>query len=102
MGYSMVIVSALAGIYYNMYLCWILYYLGHSFMPSLPWSNCDHDWNTGSCISVTRDRDVNCSLFTNSTTSVNVTYDTNATGCVEAVQRVNGSKAMTSVEEYWQ
>lgn len=26
---------------------WTLVYLGFSFSPSLPWSNCNNSWNTG-------------------------------------------------------
>ena len=46
-GWSMVLVSGVVSIYYNMIIAWALYYLGASFsaLPGLPWENCNNTWN---------------------------------------------------------
>ncbi|KAK7113933.1 hypothetical protein V1264_000083 [Littorina saxatilis] len=50
LGYCMILVSAMACIYYNAVLSWILYYLYSSFTKDLPWGRCGHWWNTPTCI----------------------------------------------------
>ncbi|XP_076316035.1 sodium- and chloride-dependent glycine transporter 1-like isoform X1 [Tachypleus tridentatus] len=49
LGYAMVTMSFLVGIYYNMILAWSLFYLFSSFTSQLPWSSCDNWWNTNAC-----------------------------------------------------
>ncbi|KAL8595223.1 hypothetical protein ACOMHN_043376 [Nucella lapillus] len=49
LGLSMVAVSGLTAVYYNMILAWSLYYLFASFTSDLPWNTCDGYWNTGNC-----------------------------------------------------
>ncbi|KAL3852860.1 hypothetical protein ACJMK2_016469 [Sinanodonta woodiana] len=48
-GISMVIVSALTSIYYNMVLAWAYYYLFLSLTSELPWQTCNNKWNTKVC-----------------------------------------------------
>ncbi|ESP00133.1 hypothetical protein LOTGIDRAFT_141322 [Lottia gigantea] len=50
MGIAMNGISAIFGMYHTMILSWILYYLYHSFLTPLPWTNCDNSWNTEHCI----------------------------------------------------
>ena len=38
--------------YYIMVLAWGFYYLIKSFSATLPWSTCDNEWNTASCIEI--------------------------------------------------
>uniref|UniRef100_A0A8C5CQJ3 Transporter n=1 Tax=Gadus morhua TaxID=8049 RepID=A0A8C5CQJ3_GADMO len=45
-GIAMLIISVLIAIYYNIIMCWTLYYLFASLKGSLPWANCRNDWNT--------------------------------------------------------
>lgn len=45
----MLIISVLIAIYYNIIMCWTLYYLFTSLKGSLPWANCKNDWNTMDC-----------------------------------------------------
>lgn len=45
----MLIISVLIAIYYNIIMCWTLYYLFASLKGSLPWANCRNDWNTVEC-----------------------------------------------------
>lgn len=45
----MLIISVLIAIYYNIIMCWTLYYLFASLKGSLPWANCRNEWNTQEC-----------------------------------------------------
>lgn len=45
----MLIISVLIAIYYNIIMCWTLYYLFASLKGSLPWANCRNEWNTVEC-----------------------------------------------------
>ncbi|XP_048729154.2 sodium- and chloride-dependent glycine transporter 1-like isoform X2 [Ostrea edulis] len=49
LGYAMVIVSWLIGLYYNVIIAHVLYYLGASFTSELPWTSCNNEWNTPFC-----------------------------------------------------
>ncbi|XP_064486712.1 sodium-dependent proline transporter-like [Ornithodoros turicata] len=42
-GVAMVVLSLLVAVYYNVVLCYSLYYLAQSFRSELPWSGC-YDW----------------------------------------------------------
>ncbi|KAL4226538.1 hypothetical protein ACF0H5_014523 [Mactra antiquata] len=48
-GISMVFVSAMTSIYYNMILAWSFYYMFASFTSNLPWSDCNNKWNSEFC-----------------------------------------------------
>uniref|UniRef100_H0ZZM2 Transporter n=1 Tax=Taeniopygia guttata TaxID=59729 RepID=H0ZZM2_TAEGU len=48
-GIAMLIISVLIAIYYNIILCYTLFYLFASFVPVLPWASCDNPWNTPDC-----------------------------------------------------
>ncbi|KAM6980917.1 sodium- and chloride-dependent glycine transporter 2 [Aplochiton taeniatus] len=48
-GIAMLIISVLIAIYYNIIMCWTLYYLFASLKGSLPWANCRNAWNTLDC-----------------------------------------------------
>ena len=37
------------GMYYNTIIGWAVYYFVASFTSELPWTSCDHPWNTNSC-----------------------------------------------------
>ncbi|XP_021348007.1 sodium- and chloride-dependent GABA transporter 1-like [Mizuhopecten yessoensis] len=50
LGYASVIVSWLIGLYYNVIISHVLFYLYSSFTDKLPWQSCDNDWNTPNCI----------------------------------------------------
>ncbi|XP_077984741.1 sodium- and chloride-dependent glycine transporter 1-like [Glandiceps talaboti] len=51
LGYGMVTLSSLVAIYYNVVMCWAVFYTFASFtaIPSLPWVGCGNDWNTANC-----------------------------------------------------
>uniref|UniRef100_UPI00358FC89F sodium- and chloride-dependent glycine transporter 2 n=1 Tax=Myxine glutinosa TaxID=7769 RepID=UPI00358FC89F len=48
-GVAMVIISILIAIYYNIIICYTLFYLFASFTNVLPWGSCSNDWNTPFC-----------------------------------------------------
>lgn len=50
LGYAMVIVSWLIGLYYNVIISHVLYYLVRSFTSVLPWTTCNNTWNTNDCL----------------------------------------------------
>ncbi|NP_001103931.2 uncharacterized protein LOC561694 isoform a [Danio rerio] len=45
-GLATVVISYVLCTYYNVLMTWALYYLLHSFSPSLPWQSCNNTWNT--------------------------------------------------------
>lgn len=46
----MVIVSWLIGLYYNVVISHVLYFLYASFTSELPWASCNNLWNTEHCL----------------------------------------------------
>ncbi|XP_021369953.1 sodium- and chloride-dependent creatine transporter 1-like isoform X2 [Mizuhopecten yessoensis] len=53
--------------YYNVIICWALYYVFSSFTSELPWKTCGHEWNTEHCYDFTA---VNKTNSTNNVTAV--------------------------------
>ncbi|XP_078332547.1 sodium- and chloride-dependent glycine transporter 2-like isoform X2 [Crassostrea virginica] len=100
LGYAMVIVSWLIGLYYNVIIAHVLFYLCASFTSELPWTTCDNEWNTPYCRVydyVKESSKGNISLF-NSTlsnlTDSNMTLSSNITN-------VHHSLITTPSEEYY-
>jgi SNF family Na+-dependent transporter len=50
LGYSMVIINTLIGIYYNVIIAWTIHYFFSSMTSRLPWDSCDNWWNTENCV----------------------------------------------------
>ncbi|RXM31740.1 Sodium- and chloride-dependent glycine transporter 2 [Acipenser ruthenus] len=77
-GIAMLIISVLIAIYYNIIMCWTIYYLFAS-LGSLPWANCKNPWNTPDC----KDKDMllldSCILRDKNITSIK-----NTTFCMSA------------------
>ncbi|XP_032833846.1 sodium- and chloride-dependent glycine transporter 2 [Petromyzon marinus] len=48
-GIAMLIISVLIAIYYNIIICYTLFYLFASFTSALPWGSCTNEWNTPNC-----------------------------------------------------
>nr|XP_020638537.1 sodium- and chloride-dependent glycine transporter 2 [Pogona vitticeps] len=48
-GIAMLIISVLIAIYYNIILCYTLFYLFASLASVLPWASCTNPWNTPDC-----------------------------------------------------
>jgi len=80
-GFSMLLIVIGIGLYYNVIVAWILYYLIEVFLslPSgqLPWTSCGNSWNTDNC--------------------VDINVEANKTG-LEAANRTNGT---TATEEFF-
>ncbi|ELK37574.1 Sodium- and chloride-dependent glycine transporter 2 [Myotis davidii] len=53
-GIAMLIISVLIAIYYNVIICYTLFYLFASFVAVLPWGSCNNPWNTPDCKDKTR------------------------------------------------
>jgi len=55
-GYSMLLIVIGIGLYYNVIIAWIIYYLIEVFisLPSgkLPWTTCGNSWNTDNCMDI--------------------------------------------------
>ncbi|XP_056383901.1 sodium- and chloride-dependent glycine transporter 2 [Hyla sarda] len=48
-GFAMLIISVLIAIYYNIIMCYTIFYLFASFVYTLPWASCENPWNTPDC-----------------------------------------------------
>ncbi|GFO44128.1 hypothetical protein PoB_007063300 [Plakobranchus ocellatus] len=48
-GYSMIAISTLVTIYYNVIMAWSQFYFVVSFTDKLPWDSCDSSYNTDDC-----------------------------------------------------
>lgn len=48
-GLATVIMSFLLSTYYNVIMSWALFYFFSSFSSTLPWENCDNEWNSPNC-----------------------------------------------------
>lgn len=51
LGYAMVITNTIIGIYYNVIVSWTIYYFFASMRSTLPWEDCNNEWNTNFCVS---------------------------------------------------
>ena len=69
LGYAMVIVSWLIGLYYNVVISHVLYFLYASFTSELPWASCNNPWNTDQCL-LADDKGIKNETFRNSTMGV--------------------------------
>nr|A7Y2X0.1 RecName: Full=Sodium- and chloride-dependent glycine transporter 2; Short=GlyT-2; Short=GlyT2; Short=xGlyT2; AltName: Full=Solute carrier family 6 member 5 [Xenopus laevis]ABV03173.1 glycine transporter 2 [Xenopus laevis] len=48
-GIAMLIISVLIAIYYNIIMCYTIFYLFASLVYVLPWASCNNPWNTPDC-----------------------------------------------------
>ncbi|XP_053722264.1 sodium- and chloride-dependent glycine transporter 2 [Synchiropus splendidus] len=106
-GIAMLIISVLIAIYYNIIMCWTLYYLFASLKGSLPWANCRNEWNTVECM----DKDMllldSCILRNKSTTLIKDTsfcLSANAAGNLTKLlnmTRDGNSTYVSPSEEYF-
>ncbi|KAM7542581.1 hypothetical protein Aperf_G00000003508 [Anoplocephala perfoliata] len=53
LGWSMLIVSGVLCIYYNIVMAWVTFYFTQSFAWDLPWKSCNNSWNTPTCFTYT-------------------------------------------------
>ncbi|XP_078602717.1 sodium- and chloride-dependent glycine transporter 1-like isoform X1 [Branchiostoma floridae x Branchiostoma japonicum] len=90
-GYAMVAISMMVGIYYNVVIAYTLYYLFASFTATLPWLTCNNPWNTDACI---QDRSVLGANTTNSSL-------TNSSLINGTAVNHTGVRPVSASEEYW-
>uniref|UniRef100_A0AAQ5ZJU9 Transporter n=1 Tax=Amphiprion ocellaris TaxID=80972 RepID=A0AAQ5ZJU9_AMPOC len=67
LGYASMVIVFFCNTYYIMVLAWGFYYLIKSFSSTLPWSTCDNDWNTASCIEIFHHQDCKNASLANTT-----------------------------------
>lgn len=48
-GFASCWMAYIVAFYYNMVIAWAFYYLFSSFTWTVPWSKCDHEFNTPNC-----------------------------------------------------
>ncbi|KAL5972168.1 Sodium and chloride-dependent GABA transporter 3 [Taenia solium] len=51
LGWSMLLVSGMLCVYYNIVMAWVIFYFTQSFQWNLPWKSCNNSWNTPTCFS---------------------------------------------------
>ncbi|XP_038059793.1 sodium-dependent dopamine transporter-like isoform X1 [Patiria miniata] len=85
-GWCVVLIAFFVDFYYNVIISWALYYFFASFTTVLPWSTCDHDWNTIYCfapmdgpeyeveVNVTAEDGTNATMVINKTVSAATEY----------------------------
>ncbi|XP_066556629.1 sodium- and chloride-dependent glycine transporter 2 [Amia ocellicauda] len=96
-GIAMLIISVLIAIYYNIIMCWTLYYLFASLRSPLPWASCHNAWNTPDC----KDKDMLKSDASCLFRDKNLTSIENTT-CLSAGALSNLTKTFVSPsEEYF-
>ncbi|CAF0793372.1 unnamed protein product [Brachionus calyciflorus] len=49
LGIVSLLVATFISIYYNVLICWSVIYLISSFLPKLPWTDCNFEWNDEKC-----------------------------------------------------
>ncbi|XP_058478373.1 sodium- and chloride-dependent creatine transporter 1-like [Solea solea] len=73
LGYASMVIVFFCNTYYIMVLAWGLYYLVKSFSSTLPWSTCDNEWNTPSCVETFQHQDCKNRSLANITITGNMT-----------------------------
>ncbi|XP_022647994.1 sodium- and chloride-dependent glycine transporter 1-like isoform X1 [Varroa destructor] len=59
-GYAQLVTSTIISIYYNVVLCYTIFYMGQSFRSELPWSSCAKWWGADSQCYVRQDDVARC------------------------------------------
>ena len=49
-GFCQCLIAFYVAFYYNVIIAWSVYFLIASLTTQLPWTTCDNDWNTPSCV----------------------------------------------------
>ena len=96
-GYGTVLVSSFIALYVIAIMNWTLYYLFKSFTKTLPWANCENDWNTVHCL--VRGHGLNKTHGVASESGANFTkilFDSNWTS------NFTEGHSITPAEEFWE
>lgn len=62
LGIVSLLIATFISIYYNVLICYSLIYLISSFIPTLPWTTCDSEWNDEKCCIPSETGVINTSL----------------------------------------
>ncbi|XP_056131140.1 sodium- and chloride-dependent creatine transporter 1 isoform X2 [Lampris incognitus] len=79
LGYASMVIVFFCNTYYIMVLAWGFYYFIKSFNATLPWSTCDNEWNTPSCIEIFKQPYCHNSSLPNATILPHTTILSNVT-----------------------
>ncbi|XP_069113236.1 sodium- and chloride-dependent betaine transporter-like isoform X2 [Argopecten irradians] len=94
----MVLLSLIVTWYYGTVIAWVLYYLGHTFTSTLPWSTCDNEWNTEHCVVVNiRGHAPHDVMTSNDSSSINITRHTYTNGSFASMK----DDIATAASEFW-
>lgn len=100
LGYAMVIVSWLIGLYYNVVISHVLYFLYSSFTSELPWASCNNPWNTEHCLTADAKTVLN-KTFVNSTDVVTkVLHDNSSRTPSEEFYRFHVLQQTDSIDDF--
>ena len=58
MGYGMITIPTIINFYYTVIMAYAFLFLFLGFTSTLPWSTCDHDFNTINCHSITQEAEM--------------------------------------------
>ena len=64
-------------IHYTVIFTWISKYIVKSFSPVLPWTSCNHTWNTENCVDSKTLQNNNFTQFQDNFTQFNLTFEPN-------------------------
>ncbi|XP_071175992.1 sodium-dependent noradrenaline transporter-like [Mytilus edulis] len=75
-GYASCFMAYIVAFYYNMVIAWSFYYMFSSFTTGLPWTTCDHDYNSENCWQIEwESNETYYNKTYNSNTSVSSTFE---------------------------
>lgn len=55
----MVVTNTIIGMYYNVIICWSIYFFFASMTDKLPWEDCSNWWNTEMCFTSDEYKELN-------------------------------------------
>ncbi|XP_046555048.1 sodium- and chloride-dependent GABA transporter 2-like [Haliotis rubra] len=90
LGLGIALVNWIFVTYYLAIFSWFMYYFYHSFFADLPWTSCDHSWNTPGCID-----GLDSSVWNYYSTNDTQVIDSNISKVTLTVP------GMTAAEEFW-
>lgn len=99
-GWAVTVIAFYTDFYYNVVISWALYYLFASFRKMLPWSKCDHQWNTPSCSALETRRDFlgDCINRTWNATDLSLSRSSLYENCSE---QLTNSRIVSPAQEYF-
>ncbi|CAF3332523.1 unnamed protein product [Rotaria socialis] len=102
-GWAVTIIAFYTDFYYNVVISWGLYYLFASLKRYLPWSECNHSWNTKDCFTVNIRRNFleNCMNRTNNTLSSSTRLLDRSSLYENCSEELTRSRIVSPAQEYF-